>query len=151
MRRATSRSASRRGGLSLEFLFLFPIFLGLVVAFVEFATAVRCEEKLCVASHAGCKAASRGATREQIEAACRFNLGIGTLECNSTIEICQIVHSHHGERLVPVARPELLPPGTPIVVTVEAPAAAVTPNFLRAIGFDLCGEQLSGQTTLLKE
>jgi len=152
MRRATSRPANdRRGSVALEFLFLFPLFLGLVLAFVEFTTIIRCEEKLCRASHAGSKAASRGATRAEIAEAAGLALGSGTLGEHSRVEVSRVVRGPDGDYLVSVAHPEVLPPGTPVVVTVEAPTAKVVPNFLRAVGLDLCGEHLTGQTTFLKE
>lgn len=151
MRRAKSRPANdRRGSLALEFLFLFPFFLGLVLAFVEFATIIRCEEKLCRASHAGSKAASRGATRAEIAEAAGLTLG-GVLAEHSRVAVSRVAHGPDGDYLVPVEHPERLPPGTPVVVTVEAPAAKVAPNFLRLIGLDLSGDQLTGQTTFLKE
>ena len=153
MRRSMSPTAKsrRRGSVALEFLFLAPVLLGLLLAFVEYSSIVSCEEKLCRASHAGCKAASHGANLHQIHEVVDHNLGNGAIRHHRKIEVCRIVHTHHGDRLEPVKYPERLPCGTELVVIVQCEAEKVIPNLLGRIGFNLCGEHLTGETTQCKD
>ena len=149
--RSAGDAKHRRGTVALEFLWLAPVLLGLLLAFVEYTAIVSCEEKLCRASHAGCTAACHGASLHQIHEIVDRNLGCGPLGHHREIKVCRVVHTHHGVHLEPVHHPEHLPCGTEIVVNVECEAEKVIPNLLGRIGFRLCGEVLTGETTQCKD
>ncbi|HVK08628.1 MAG TPA: TadE/TadG family type IV pilus assembly protein [Gemmataceae bacterium] len=153
MRRSTPPNPrARRGSVAVETLLFLPLFLIVLLAFVEFAAIVTCEQQLVRASHAGAKCAAEGATCEQIREVIDYNLGRGALCGHRRISVCRVVKNHHGhEHLVPVEDPECLPPHTLLVVTVEAPAARVVPNLLRCVGIRLSDDELSGQTAIRKE
>jgi hypothetical protein len=142
----------RRGSIALETLLFLPLFVILLLAFVEFAAIVNVEQQVVRASHAGAKCAAEGATLDQIRDVVDYNLGRGPLGCHRRITVARVVTDRHGcEELVPVEDPECLPPHTLLVVTVEAPTTKVVPNFLRSIGVCLSDDELVGQTAIRKE
>ena len=152
MRRSKRPSANRGGSVAIETLLFIPLFILLLVAFVEFAAIVDAEQKLIRASHAGAKCAAEGATEEQIREVVDYNLGRGALGCHRKITVATVVRDRDGcEELVPVECPERLPPRTLLVVTVEAPTRRVVPGLLRAFGICLSDDDLAGQTAVRKE
>ncbi|HKB04299.1 MAG TPA: TadE/TadG family type IV pilus assembly protein [Gemmataceae bacterium] len=148
---SANRHRRRGGNIAIETLLFLPLFVLVLAAFVEFAAIQSAQQKLVRASHAGAKAASEGADLRQIREVVDVNLGPGALGRHREIKVAMVVHTPHGEHMVPVNHPERLPARTPVVVQICAPAAKVAPNLLRSVGFNLSDDELSGETVMWKE
>lgn len=135
----TAKSTRRPGSLAFELLLLLPIFLVILLGFVQLSTIVVVEERLAAASEQGARAASQGGSVMDVETAVRDSLGPGTIRDN--------------------LKPLILNPpdpvaaftGAPLTVRVEVNAKDVIPDYLNFIGFSLANHVLVGQTVMRKE
>ena len=137
--RTAEPTVKRRASVSVELLIVTPVFLVMLLGFVELSMIVLVEERLAAASAQGARVASQGGSYTDIEAAVNTYLGPGPI----------------AENLKPLKYTPLNPTtansGDPVTVRVEVEGSKVVPDLLRFIGFGLSGQILVGQTTLRKE
>jgi Flp pilus assembly protein TadG len=124
-------------------LLLLPIFLVLLLGFLELSLIVIVEERLAAASGQGARAASQGGTVADIQAAVTASLGSGNLQANTVLTVMD----PNGL----TTSPELDAAGVPLTVTLTASAGTVIPDLLRFIGFSIANQPLIGQTVMRKE
>src|SRR5262245_56646984 len=123
MPRTSFLRSRRRGSLSMEFILICPLLIGLIFAMVQFAWYLAAEQQLALASREGARVAALGGTEEEILQATRCVLGSGPLGC---AEICVSVKDAQGQPI---------PSGKPVAVMVRIPASQAVPNLLAIIGF----------------
>lgn len=128
-------SAVRRQGalLSTELLFLLPIFVIVVVAFVEFSALITAETQLLAASREGARTAALGGTQADAQAAVANAFGGSGV----TVDIVYVNGAAD--------------PGNPVQVTVTAPAVSYVPNYLRYFGFDLTDRTMTARSVMTME
>ncbi len=124
-------------------LILLPIFLVLLLGFVEICMIVIAEERLAAASYQGARVASQGGTSADITAVVNTSLGQGTLQANVAVTI--------SDPNGPITDPEDDLSGVPLTVTLQASATTIVPDLLRFIGFSISNQVLVGQTVMRKE
>lgn len=137
--RGGNKVGRRSGIVAFELLLLLPIFVVILLGFVQITTIVVVEERLAAASEQGARAASQGGSVMDIDAAVRASLGPGKIRDNIKPVILD------------PADPVAAPSGTPLKVRVEVEASKVIPDYLRFIGFSLASHTLVGQTVMRKE
>jgi Flp pilus assembly protein TadG len=135
--------AKRNGSVSVETLILLPVFLVLLLGFIEISLIVIVEQRLAAASFQGARVASQGGTAADVVAAVDTSLGPGTLQSNITVTI--------SDPNGPTTHPQSDASGVPLTVLVQVDATAVIPDLLRFIGYSLSSQVLAGQTTMRKE
>ena len=139
--------AGRRGTIALEMLLILPVFLALLVGFVEFSSIVVVEERLEAASAQGARVASQGGSVTDVYTAVNYSLGPGGLQDNRTITITNPAAADPTAAIDPT----MVDSGTPIMVRVEVTANLVVPDLLRFIGYSLSNQALVGQSVMRKE
>jgi Flp pilus assembly protein TadG len=129
----------RRASIALESLFVLPILVIVALAVVEFSMLISARQQLLAASREGARAAATGGSPREIELAVRSRLGHGTL---SQAKIRTILVDEDGRPLAS---------GEPVVVQVEVPATAASPDLLRVIGYSLRQQTVTAYTAMRKE
>jgi hypothetical protein len=129
----------RRGSLSVELLFVFPILLAVLLGAVQFSLWLSAQQRVALASREGARVAATGGTSDEVAAAVRATLGDARF---SAAEVRAGLTESNGD---PVAS------GEPVSVVVSLPAAAVVPDLLRFVGFSIRNEILASQTVMRKE
>jgi Flp pilus assembly protein TadG len=129
----------RRGGIALETLFVLPVLVIVALAVVELSLLISARQQLLTASRDGARCAATGGSPREIEHAVRSRLGHGAL---AQAKIKAILTDEAG-------RP--LNTGEPVVVQVEVPATAASPDLLRVIGFSLQKQTVAAYTVMRKE
>jgi Flp pilus assembly protein TadG len=139
MPRESAALRRRRASIALESLFVLPILVLVALAVVEFSLLISARQQLLAASREGARAAATGGSPREIELAVRSRLGHGTL---SQAKIRTILVDKDGRPLAS---------GEPVVVQVEVPATAASPDLLRVIGFSLRQQTVAAYTAMRKE
>jgi Flp pilus assembly protein TadG len=129
----------RAASVSLEMLLVMPVFLALLLGFVEFSSIVVVEERLAAASGQGARVASQGGTTTDVLTAVNNSLGTGSIQMNLMTPV------------ITPADPTTATSGEPVTVQLQVSAAAVVPDLLRYIGYSISDQVLVGQTTMRKE
>jgi hypothetical protein len=140
----------REGAIALEMLLVLPVFLVLLLGFVELSTIVMVEERLAAASAQGARVASQGGATSDVTTAIENYFGPGKITDNYTLNITQNV-TDPPSLIVSQVNPITISSGSPIRVIVKIEASKVVPDLLRIIGFGLSGQILVGQTVMRKE
>jgi hypothetical protein len=125
----------RRASLTIEILLLLPIVLLVIWAMVEISMMIATNERLNEASIQGCRVASRGGNREEIEHAVREVLGHGRLSRAHIEAHCE---DEHGR---PLASGETVC----VVVSIPAREAVIGPLCFSGT------HHLVGRTVMRKE
>jgi len=141
--RLTSKRSTRNGTVSLEMLLLLPVFLMLLLGFIELSMIVVVEERLAAASGQGARAASQGGTIADIQTAVNNSLGVGTVQTNVTLTVMD----PNGATM----HPESDASGVPLTVVLDVNATTVVPDLLSFVGYSISSQVLVGQTTMRKE
>jgi len=147
---ARDRRPIRRGVVALEMLLVMPVFLVLLLGFMELTSIVLVEERLAAASAQGARVASQGGTVADVQAAIDNYFGPGKIKDNYTLNITQNT-TNPASAVSETIDPTLVSSGQPIRVIVKVEAGKVVPDMLRMIGFGLSGQILVGQTVNRKE
>lgn len=145
MRRLSRRNLDRplrTGMVAFELLLITPVFLVMLLGFVELSMIVLVEERLAAASNVGARVASQGGSTTDIKAAVDNYLGVGT-PIQSSLQ--------YKYDPVPFDPPSAYFSGTQLTVRLEVEACKVVPDLLRFVGFSLSGQILVGQTVVRKE
>jgi Flp pilus assembly protein TadG len=121
-------------------LLLLPVFLALLLGFVEFSTIVVMEERLEAASAQGARVASQGGSVSDVQTAVFDSLGPGPLQNNLMMPIT----------IIP-SDPTSAVSGAPVTVRLEVTANLVVPDLLRYIGYSISNQVLVGQSVMRKE
>jgi hypothetical protein len=120
--------------VSLELVLTLPILGVVLMGMVEFAMLFYARSSLVEASRAGARAASfAGVDLDQAEAEVRKILSPG-LRQNVRVNVTPGVHT-----------------GDTVVVAVQVPMSAASPDLLWPIGFSLQDRYLYSETRMLKE
>jgi hypothetical protein len=135
IRRSHQPGQSRRQGvISMELILTLPILLMLLLGIFEFSFLMSARGDVVQASRAGCRLATlNGVVPEDVE-----NEVVRTL--GSPMQSACSVQSQLGVNS-----------GDEVLVTVRVPMAAVAPNLLWPLGYNLQGRDLISQTRMLKE
>jgi Flp pilus assembly protein TadG len=131
-------------------LLVLPVFLVLLLAFVELTSIVLVEERLAAASIQGARVASQGGTLADVQAAVDNYFGPGTLKDNYVLNLTQNTTAT-ASAISETIDPTLVSSGQPVRVIVKVEAGKVVPDLLRLVGFELSDHVLVGQTVLRKE
>jgi hypothetical protein len=129
----------RRGSMTTELLFVFPILLAILLGTVEFSLWLSAQQQVALASREGARTAATGGDGDAVNESVRLALGDGRF---NVAEVEVKLTDDNGE---PAG------PGDPVAVQVRLPAGAVVPDLLRFIGFSIKDEVLVGQTVMRKE
>ncbi len=134
----SSRRSGRRGMISVEFLLISPLLVGLLLAVVQLSLLLSSQQMLSAASREGARVAAVGGTEEEVKHAVLRFLGKGKL---SQTKI---------ETTLTDASGQPIPSGEAVSVTLHLPAHQAAPNFLGIIGFSF-KEPLVARTVMRKE
>ena len=137
--RRTNEQSRRAGSAAFEMLLILPVFVVLLLGFVELSMIVVVEERLSMASGQGARVAAQGGDTSDVLKAVKDSLGPGTVR----------------ENLKPIiyepSDPTTAASGTPVKVRLEVEAKKTVPDLLRFIGFSISNQMLVGQTVMRKE
>src|SRR5262245_17685472 len=109
---SANRPHRRRGSLTAELLFVFPLLLGILLATVELALWLTAQQQVALASREGARTAATGGSEEAVNDAVRLVLG------DARFARAQVQASL------------AVPSGEPVAVLVQLPAEAVVPDLL---------------------
>ena len=139
LQRNCEQSLHRRAIVSVEMLIILPVFLVILLGFVELTMLVIVEERLAAASSQGARVAAQGGTTADVAIAVNNSLGAGSVRTN----LNAIIYSP--------TDPMNALPGDPVTVRLEVEAREVIPDLLRFIGYSISKQMLVGQTVMRKE
>lgn len=134
------RQFRRKGAiLSVEFVLIFPILLGLVLAIIEFGLLLAAAQQVKTASHVACRVGTLpAASAEELDAAVRGAARTALMTCN--LACAAEVEFEPGQYT-----------GDPVTVQIRVPMKAAAPDLLAVVGFGLKGRCLVARTVLRKE
>src|SRR5438128_1366086 len=124
---AGMRRRRRRGSLTLELLFVFPILFVLLLALIQFSMTLHARQQLLAASREACRVAALGGDQCEVEAMAKRCLGEGRL---ADAEV--MLTNEAGE---PLPSGAALPSGELTLVWVKLPTGHAVPDLLRFIGY----------------
>ncbi len=130
---------SRRGSISLEFLFLLPIALVITLAMVEFCLILVARQQLTAASREGARVAAIGGDAQAVSDAVHAFLGTGTL---AAADVQSVLTDPSGAPL---------PSGALVQVTVTLPTSQAVPDLLAPFGFSIATDVIVARTIMRKE
>jgi Flp pilus assembly protein TadG len=134
VRTCRSTRSRRRGVLSMELLLTLPILTVFLFGLLEFSLLFFARADVVEASRAGARAARLyGATAESVEEEVRFSLG-GRFAPHVRVQ------AQLGDKT-----------GDDVLVAVEVPMAAASPDLLWLIGYSLQGRDLYCETRMTRE
>jgi Flp pilus assembly protein TadG len=124
--------------LATELLFILPILILILLAFVEYSFLINAETRLAASAREGTRVAALGGSSTDVAAAVTTILGT-KLTSDPAFAIT-------------VSYPNITSnPGDPVKVVVSAPAKLLVPNYLCVIGFDISKVTLSGVAVMIIE
>jgi len=134
-----SRKHFKRGLLSVELLFVFPLLLLVVFTIIELGFLWSANLRVKAASQAACRVAtlpteSMEEMKLAVERIAAQSLGSAKLARHSQVRVKAAEYS-----------------GGPVVVEVRLPMLAAAPDLLAVFGFQLDGRELVGRTVMRKE
>ncbi|MCE9534489.1 MAG: pilus assembly protein [Planctomycetes bacterium] len=134
-----TESEKRPGSIAVEMLIILPVFLVILLGFVELTMLVIVEERLAAASYQGARVASQGGSTTDVETAVHHSLGPGSVSTylNDIIYTPTVLATANS--------------GDEITVRLEIEAKRVIPDLLRFIGYSISNQILVAQTVMRKE
>lgn len=149
MRLLTSRTRlgritpHRRGYLTLELLFVFPLLIMLLAGMIQLSMTLHARQQLVAACREGARVAALGGDATDVERAVHRSLGDGRLGESSVLLTT--------EEDQPLASARQVPPGEPVAVWVRLPTARAVPDLLRFIGYSIRDDEIVARTIMRRE
>jgi Flp pilus assembly protein TadG len=136
--RAAGRSRAG-AALTVEFLLVLPVVVGLMFAIIEFGMLLAAAQKVKTATDVACRVGTLpAASPDQLEAAVR--------QAATRALVSRRLAEAHELQFEPGQYS-----GDPVAVEIRVPMKAAAPDLLRMFGFGLKGRWLAARTVLRKE